>query len=202
MAMSAALMPSGGVRNEEPRGRSNEDLLRGAAAGDTLAWDAIVDRYGSLLWAIARGFRLDPACAGDVVQTTWLRLVENLDRIADPERLPGWLATTIRRECLRKIRQVNRERPVDEVPDRQDDAAQDGFTRVAVAERDAALYHAMDLIPARSQRLLRVLMANPQPTYAAVARALDMPIGSIGPARRRALDHLRRATARLDLLVS
>lgn len=196
------LMPAAVVDREEARDRSNADLLRAAAAGDTDAWDVMVDRYNGLLWSIARGFRLDPASAGDVVQTTWLRLVEKLDRIADPECLPGWLATTARRECLRKVRQVQRERPVDEVPDRQDDTAQDGFTRLAVAERDAALHRAMDLIPVRSQRLLRVLMANPQPTYAAVARALDMPIGSIGPARRRALDHLRRAAEQLDLQAS
>ena len=54
-----------------------------------------------MVWSIARSFRLDDATAKDVSQTVWLRLVENMHRIDDPERLPGWLATTCRREALR-----------------------------------------------------------------------------------------------------
>ena len=65
---------------------------------------AIVDRFSGLVWATVRAHRLSPAEAADVTQTTWLRLVENLDRIKDPERLGAWLATTARRECLRHIR--------------------------------------------------------------------------------------------------
>src|SRR5438093_11326126 len=87
-------------------------LLVAAAGGDQAAWDAIVSNYGSLLWSIARSYRLSAADAGDVVQLTWLRLVENIDRIADPDRLPGWLATTIRRECLQLIRRAGREQPI------------------------------------------------------------------------------------------
>ena len=44
-----------------------------------------------MVWSIARSFRLDDATAKDVSQTVWLRLVENMHRIDDPERLPvGW----------------------------------------------------------------------------------------------------------------
>src|ERR1700743_1021445 len=67
---------------------SNGELVAAAAAGDQKAWDALVDRFTSLLWNIARQYRLSPADAADVVQTTWLRLVENLDRIAEPDRVP------------------------------------------------------------------------------------------------------------------
>ena len=40
--------------------------------------------------------------------------------------------------------------------------------------------------------LLRAMMADPEPTYEEVSRALDMPIGSIGPTRQRALACLRQ----------
>ena len=63
-----------------------------------------MDRFSGLVWATARAHRLSSADAADVVQTTWLRLVENLDRIREPEALGGWLATTARRECLRLLR--------------------------------------------------------------------------------------------------
>lgn len=83
-------------------------LVAAASRGDQAAWDAIVQRFSNLLWSIARGYRLDPIDASDVVQMTWLKLVENLDRIAEPEALASWLATTVRRECLQLIRRTSR----------------------------------------------------------------------------------------------
>ena len=54
-------------------------LLEDAARGDQAAWNAIVDRFSGLVWATARAHRLSRDDASDVAQTTWLRLVENLD---------------------------------------------------------------------------------------------------------------------------
>src|SRR6185437_5497895 len=62
---------------------SLEALICAANGGDEAAWGAIVDRFAGLVWATARAHRLPPADAADVAQTTWLRLVENLDRIKD-----------------------------------------------------------------------------------------------------------------------
>jgi RNA polymerase sigma factor (sigma-70 family) len=173
------------------------DLLRRADAGDQGAWNALVARYTNLLWSVARAHRLGDADAGDVVQTTWLRLVEHLGRIEDPERLPGWLATTARRECLRILGRAGRE-----VLGGIDDAALDVVdehapaldTRLLTDERDAALWRCFEGLSERCQRLLRVLMAAEPPAYAEVSEALDMPIGSIGPTRMRCLDQLRQLT--------
>lgn len=170
-------------------------LVRGAAAGEQSCWDALVQRFTGLLWAVARGHRLDTVDAGDVVQTTWLRLVEKLDRIEDPERLGGWLATTARRECLAVLRRRQREAPtadeafLDVVAKSGDVVELD--SRLLVVERDAQLAEAFAALSAACQRLLRVLMADPAPTYAEVSASLDMPIGSIGPSRGRCLDRLR-----------
>lgn len=169
-------------------------LLEAAAAGDSLAWDSLVSRFTGLLWGTARAHRLSTADAADVVQTTWLRLVENLGRIQDPERLGGWLATTARRECLVVLKKSRREPPVgderwlDTVPDQR--SAVDGA--LLVDERDSALWRVFDELPDRCRRLLRVLLADPAPSYAEVAEALDLPIGSIGPTRQRCLSSLRR----------
>lgn len=168
-------------------------LLEAAAAGDGAAWDSLVERFTGLLWATARAHRLSSADAADVVQTTWLRLVENLGRIQDPERLGGWLATTARRECLVVLRRSHREPPIgderllDSVPDQRSplDAA------LLADERDAALWRVFAELPDRCRRLLRVLLADPAPSYAEVAEALEMPVGSIGPTRQRCLSSLR-----------
>jgi RNA polymerase sigma factor (sigma-70 family) len=175
-------------------GEDPSALLAAAAAGDSSAWNAIVEQYTGLLWSIARGYRMSTADSADAVQTTWLRLVEHLDRIDDPSRLPGWLATTVRRECLRTLRRSKREQPSfdeDGLPDVPDDAAPLDAALLD-EERDAALWRALDQMPARCRLLIRVLMASPPPSYAEVAAALDMPIGSIGPTRQRCLDRLRR----------
>ena len=179
-----------------------EGLLTAASAGDQAAWDILVDRYNRLLWAIARGYRLDPATTADVVQTTWLRLVENLDRIFEPTRLPGWLATTIRRECLQALRRSKRETPAltPEYLIDEPDNSRELDAGLLDDERDAALWRAFGDLPERCQLLLRVLMATPPPAYAEVAEALDMPVGTIGPTRARCLAHLRRLLRKDDVL--
>src|SRR5436309_1881414 len=94
-------------RARSPRGdAAAAALVRAAAAGDHASWETLVDRFGGLVWAIARAHRLTSADAADVSQTTWLLLVEHLDRIRRPELVGSWLASTAHRECLRVLRQA------------------------------------------------------------------------------------------------
>ena len=169
------------------------DLIARARAGDQSAWDKIVFRYQGLIWATVRAFRLDDQEAADVVQTTWLRLVENLDSLRDASRLGAWLVTTARRECLRLLRLSGRSVPVGDeadLPEPSDGPEIDeGLLR---DERDSALWRAFARITERCQQLLRVLVSDPAPSYEEVSAALDMPIGSIGPTRQRCLDRLRK----------
>ena len=79
------------------------ELVARAATGDQSAWEELVDAYAGVIWSVARGFRLRESDAHDVVQTTWLRLLEHLNRLNDPSRVGAWLATTARRECLRIV---------------------------------------------------------------------------------------------------
>ncbi len=174
-------------------GVAPSELVARAQAGDSGAWEELVARYTNLLWSVARSFRLDTADAADVVQTTWLRLVEQLGRITTPDALGGWLATTARRECLRTLRRRGRESFAsdDSLFDVPDAGAVSAEAALIEHERDAALWAALHRLPPRCQALLRVLMADPAPSYDDVSVALDMPIGSIGPTRGRCLTKLR-----------
>jgi RNA polymerase sigma factor (sigma-70 family) len=167
-------------------------LVRAANDGDEAAWGAIVERFAGLVWATARAHRLSPAEAADVSQTTWLRLVENLDRINDPERLGAWLATTARRECLRHIRLQTRELPA--ADDALFDVPSEDRTeqRLLARERSSALRKAFARISERCQALLRLLAAPEALSYEEIGAALGMPVGAIGPTRSRCLDQLRR----------
>ncbi|MBI1758997.1 MAG: sigma-70 family RNA polymerase sigma factor [Actinobacteria bacterium] len=179
-------------------------LLTRASGGQQEAWNELVRRHTNLLWSIARSFRLDQADAADAVQTTWLRLVEHLDRVQDPDRLVGWLATTVRRECLRIKRIRDRERPqsYDDPPFEIPDPAEPLDAKLLRDESYATLWHAFAGMPEHCQRLLRVLMSSPPPSYDTVSAALQMPVGSIGPTRKRCLARLRSLFGRHDCLPS
>jgi RNA polymerase sigma factor (sigma-70 family) len=169
-------------------------LVSAAAEGNQDAWDAIVSQFQGLIWATVRAHRVGDSEAADVVQTTWLRLVENLGSLREPERLGGWLATTARRECLRCLRLSGRTVATDDdtVFDRAgSDPAPELDTAMLRDERDSALWRAFAQISERCQQLLRILSADPAPSYEDVSAAVDMPVGSIGPTRQRCLDRLR-----------
>ena len=168
-------------------------LIRAAAGGDQAAWNAIVERFQGLVWSTARAHRLSHADAAEVAQTTWLRLVENLDRIRDPEKLGGWLATTARRESLRLIRVNGRELPNDDIEifESPNDAPPE--LSLLTEERDATLWRAFTALSDRCQGLLRMLVSEEEPSYETISAALDMPIGAIGPTRMRCLEKLRTA---------
>lgn len=169
-----------------------ERCLARSAEGDQAAWGSLVTRFTPLLWAVARAHRLPESDAADVVQGTWLRLVENLGRIREPERVGAWLATTCRRECLSVIRRGTREQPVDHTRmiDLRDDGAEHVDADLLRRERDALLWSVFEGLSDPCRRLLRVLLADPPPSYDEVSAALDMPVGSIGPTRGRCLRRL------------
>lgn len=175
-------------------------LVTAAAGGDTAAWQELVRRFSGLVWSITRAYRLSRADAADVSQTTWLRLAEHIGKISNPERVGAWLATATRRECLQSLRVTARTVPTDDMAWLEDnvvDNPTEGEVLRAEAEREdaqraVALRQAFGRLPQRCSELLRVLMATPPPSYADVAAALDLPVGSIGPTRARCLQRLRQ----------
>ncbi len=169
-------------------------MARAAASGEESAWRSLVDRFAGLVWSVIQGYRLPPSDAADVSQTTWLRLAEHLGTLRDPERLGGWLATTAGHECLRVLRLSGRQVPTDEVwlaetPDA--DVASQPEPNVLRSESHAELWSAFTLLPAKCQMLLRLLFADPTPSYDRIALATGMSVGSIGPTRGRCLEELR-----------
>lgn len=172
---------------------SDGELVARARAGESSAWDALVARHGGRVWAVARAHRLSAADAEDVSQVTWLRLVTHLGTLRDPERVGAWLATTARHECLRIIARGGRQVPVGDDEELEPaDAERPGPDAALLrSERDAALWAALAQLSPSCQQLLRLLMADPEPTYLEVSAALGMPVGSIGPTRGRCLNQLR-----------
>jgi RNA polymerase sigma factor (sigma-70 family) len=175
-------------------------LVRRAAAGDRGAWTDLVNAYSALIFSIARAHRLSDADATDVSQTTWLRLVEHIDRLDDPSKVGAWLATTARRESLRVIGVSARQ-----VPTANEAQLEPRINAVAgldssllAAERVGQLNEALAQLPDRCAQMLLLLMGDEPVSYHVLSERLDMPIGSIGPTRARCLRKLRTILDQMD----
>ena len=171
------------------------DLVTRARSGDKRSWDALVERYAPLIWSICRRYRLSRADAEDVGQSVWLRLVGQLDKVRDPAALPGWLATTTRRECGRVLRAAHGPHApangldAENLPAEQHEGAEQ---ELLAAERHAALREAFTHLPPDGQRLIAILIADPPLPYTEISARLGIPVGSIGPTRSCCLAKIRR----------
>jgi RNA polymerase sigma factor (sigma-70 family) len=172
-------------------------LVAEATNGNQAAWNAIVDRYAALVWSICLRFRLSEADAADVVQTVWLRTVERLSTLREPAALPGWLATTTRRECLKAAAALRGAQPLGELagtlPADEEKTAPD--VELLAAERRAMVREAFAQLPEHCRNLLALLVSDESASYAQISARLGMPVGSIGPTRSRCLDKLRACPA-------
>ena len=171
-------------------------LVAAAAGGDQQAWRELVDRYTPLLVSVIRRFRLAPSDTEDIAQTVWLRLVEHLDSLREPQAIPRWLITTGRRESIRYLSSRHRIPPNDPLDPRYQSLAADtgepdeGLFR---AERHEVLLAGLAELPRRQRELLLLLAEDPQPSYVEISERTGIPVGSIGPTRSRALERLRRS---------
>ncbi|SMD17114.1 RNA polymerase sigma factor [Lentzea albidocapillata] len=174
-------------------------LVSAAAEGDQSAWNEIVDRYTPLVVSVIYKHRLRPSDAADVNQTLWLRLVEQIGRLREPEALPGWIMTTTRNECLRVLRVQQRTHLYDPLSESDaleaEQADADVEADLLAVERRQALRDGFAELTDQCKRLLQKLMTDPPPSYQVVSEELAMPVGSIGPTRIRCLEKLRKTPA-------
>jgi RNA polymerase sigma factor (sigma-70 family) len=165
-------------------------------SGDEAKIGELVSLLSPILWHTVRAQNLDQASAEDVLQTTWLALVRNADAITDPKAVLQWLIVTAKREAWRVAKVDRRAEPQDFENDRLVTPAEASPESQVVRESgNAKLWQHIGELPERCRELLRVIAFADRPDYSAIAQALGMPVGSIGPTRGRCLAKLR---AQLD----
>lgn len=164
--------------------------------GDRAAAEILVRRATPLLWHVARSFGLDAALAEDAVQNTLLSLFRHADSIMDPQAVLRWLVVSVQREAQRM------RRPGELVTLEPDIGLTVPGPREAEPEQSAlngelrdVLWDAVGRLSERCRQMLRVIAFGDRPDYAALASALGMPVGSIGPTRGRCLAKLRTLLA-------
>jgi DNA-directed RNA polymerase specialized sigma24 family protein len=132
-----------------------------------------------------------------VNQNVWLRLAEHLGNLREPVALPGWLATTTSRECLRVLRAGRPHDRFSPAPDEPPPGPDDAMTEeeIIAAGRNAALRAAFAALPLHCRQLLAMCISDTPHSYAEISVILQIPVGSIGPQRARCLERLRRPSS-------
>ncbi|MFV0257317.1 MAG: RNA polymerase sigma factor [Acidimicrobiales bacterium] len=169
-------------------------LVAAAVDGDHEAWNQIVDAMDNMVWSVVRSFRLSDADSNDAAQMVWLRVLEGLHKVRDPERLGLWIATTSRRECMRLIEKQSRVIPTEpeagfgRLPSR-DDIEHEQADRAEARQ----LLEAVQNLGPDCRQLLRLVLCDPPMSYKEISAALGIAVGTIGARRQRCLSRLRAA---------
>ncbi|HEY0407396.1 MAG TPA: sigma-70 family RNA polymerase sigma factor [Pyrinomonadaceae bacterium] len=179
----------------------DEDLLKACRSGDSAAWEALVNRFQRLIYAIPRRAGLDEDAASEVFQEVFTTLFEKLDDIEQPERLHAWLVTTARRKTWRLI---SRTRTAQRYTGHDEDESDAEINAVADSallpdealvqlEEQHRVRSALGSLDERCRKLLTLLFYRDEPpSYAEIAAATGTSEGSIGPTRARCLKKLTR----------
>jgi RNA polymerase sigma factor (sigma-70 family) len=185
-------MPAADDSRTWPKHADFVELVKLARDGDAIAKEGLVDALQRLVWHTIVDFGLSLEDRQDVFVGTFCRLFEQIerDKIRDPERLPGWIATTTRNEAKTLLRARGRVVVSDDLGEREDpDPPAD--TGLLDLELGTALHLAFQGLPENCRKLLRLATAVPRLSYEEIGDRLEMPHGSIGPTRQRCLDRLR-----------
>lgn len=166
-------------------------LVERCLAGDSAAWHALIEKYKRLIYAIPFRYGASASDADDIFQNVCLELYDELPQLRQAGALRGWLATVTARQSLR-WKQRNQRRGETALDDAPEPGAEG--PSLELLERGQLVHEALDRLPDRCQRLLRMLFFDDPPRpYDEVAKILGLAKGSIGFIRGRCMDKLRQA---------
>ncbi len=178
---------------------SDSELVKSCQRGDESAWNALVDRYQRLIFAIPRRAGLSEAQSADILQEVFLTLFEKLDEIEQPERIRSWLVTTAKFKTWGLVRrekgfyspetEEEMELEMTNLPDNSmlaDD-------KLIELEEQHLIRTALQELEEKCQKILAMIyLTEPSASYAEVAAAIGVGTTSISPLRTRCLKKLEK----------
>lgn len=163
------------------------DAVRRHRGGDRHAFTDLYRHAAPLLLRVARGYRLPADVAEDVVQAAMESALVHLPELRDPACALGWLMIITRREALRACREQQRCHPLEDDDAYAGPASEDAEEIALDRMTQMLLLRALAQLPERQRRLLCALFLEAPRDYVTIAAELAIPVGSIGPTRRRGL---------------
>jgi len=186
--------PTSPATERSPLARQVSDAIRRHLAGDRSAMTDLTRIVRPWLHHVIRSHRLPAHTVEDAVQSTLLAVLRHADDLRNPDAALAWISVVARREALREVRAQQRYVLVDE-PDVVMPAAPDPAEIALDRISHAVVRRTVSALPPRHRRLLELIVRDDRPNYACISSALKMPIGSIGPTRRRGLERMRQLLA-------
>jgi RNA polymerase sigma-70 factor (ECF subfamily) len=168
----------------------DSELAARFVAGDERALEEVYSRWSSLVFTMARRATGNESDAADITQAVFLSAWRGRAGFESSKgSLPGWLVTITRRRVADHWESISREtRKIDAESARLDDEAvaghaEESVNRVLLADELSQL--------GEPQRKIIELAFFQDLTHAQIARALDIPLGTVKSHIRRSLDRLR-----------
>lgn len=159
---------------------SELSLVNRAKAGDTRAFETLVNQHARYVYTLTNRLLSNPQEAEDLAQETFIRAWRNLHKFRGEAQFRTWLyriATNLCYNRLPKLKQELAALDPDDAPtlsDRTPRAEQ----QVIRAEQRAELKDVIDTLP-ESYRLLVVLRHVHDLSYAEIAQVTDLPLGTV-----------------------
>lgn len=179
--------------------KSDAELVRLCQRGDEKAWDALVNRYQRLIFAIPRRAGLTEEQAADVFQEVFLTLFEKLDEIEQPEKIRSWIVTTAKFKTWGIIRHQkgfyapeSEEEIEAELASLADESPLADEVLIEL-EQQHQIRTALLELEERCRKILSMIYLRDKPSsYAEVAAEIGVGETSISPMRARCLQKLAK----------
>jgi RNA polymerase sigma-70 factor (ECF subfamily) len=167
-------------------------ILQRIAGGDSGAVRECIDRYGGLVWSLARRLSRTPADAEDATQEIFLQIWRHAARFDDSlGSETTFIAIISRRRLIDRLRKATAEPPMDSSAEAFESIAwsEPGNASETCIEIEQALQALAGLRPDHRQVLeLGILQGL---THPEIAKRLDMPLGTVKSFMRRGLMRVR-----------
>lgn len=154
------------------------ELVEAAQAGDSEAYDALIERFQPMAYTLAHRFLGDHHLAQDVVQEAVIEAFVHLSQLKEPDAFPGWFRQIVFRQCTRVLRRATE-------PWLSLEAVSESlFTEnnpedVAVQEEvQASVRRAVASLP-KPEQLVTVLFYGRRYSYTEVSAILKIPLSTV-----------------------
>jgi RNA polymerase sigma-70 factor, ECF subfamily len=185
--------------DEAPSAEPSDEALLGALGSDPAALGPLYDRYGGLVYGLARAILQSQEEAEDLTQEIFVMLCRSTTYDVRRGSLGAFLTTLTRSRAIDRLRSRGRRlrilraswrnRPAPDLPAAPVD-------RIAMRQCSERVRSAVAELPANERRALEMVYYQGL-TQAEIAATLDAPLGTVKSWCRRGLLGLREALADL-----
>lgn len=167
--------------------KSDVELLRQVASGDTGAFDELYVLYGAAVYNYLLRLVNEPPIAEDLLQEVFLAVWQGADRFRAEAKVKTWLLRIAHHKAVSWLRRHRPANPLDEASDiAVDDHVDESLARAWQADRVRA---ALTELSPKHRAVIELAFVHDLP-YTEIAKIVDCPVGTVKSRMSYALQHL------------